>query len=137
MFEGLLQPEHLLIIFLIALIVFGPRKLPELGKGLGKSIREFKDSMKETTGSIKNAGEQIMQDVGVSPDQARKLTQSVQTVRQVSNPKGLVSALGQKALDSTGLKDAVSGSAAPASSADASPAVPAAETKTDTPAQHS
>jgi sec-independent protein translocase protein TatA len=122
MFEGLLQPEHLLIIFLIALIVFGPKKLPELGKGLGKSIREFKDSMKETTGSIKNAGEQIMQDVGVSPDQAKKITQGVQTARQVTNPKGLMTTLGQRAFDSTGLKDAVTSTPA----AEAKPEEPSA-----------
>jgi sec-independent protein translocase protein TatA len=45
MFEGLLQPMHLLVILLIALIVFGPRKLPELGKGLGEAIRGFKDAL--------------------------------------------------------------------------------------------
>ena len=47
MFEGLLQPTHLLVIFGIALLVFGPKKLPELGKGLGESIRGFKSAMKE------------------------------------------------------------------------------------------
>jgi sec-independent protein translocase protein TatA len=46
MFEGLVQPMHLLIIFGIALLVFGPKKLPELGKGLGESIRGFKSAMK-------------------------------------------------------------------------------------------
>jgi len=35
MFEGLFQPMHLLIIAGIALLIFGPKKLPELGKGLG------------------------------------------------------------------------------------------------------
>jgi sec-independent protein translocase protein TatA len=47
MFEGLLQPTHLLIIFFIALLVFGPRKLPELGKGLGEGIRALKEGMKD------------------------------------------------------------------------------------------
>ena len=42
MFEGLFQPMHLLIIFGIALLVFGPKKLPELGKGIGEGIRGFK-----------------------------------------------------------------------------------------------
>lgn len=45
MFEGLLQPMHLLVILLIALVVFGPRRLPELGKGLGEAIRGFKQSL--------------------------------------------------------------------------------------------
>jgi sec-independent protein translocase protein TatA len=47
MFEGLFQPMHLLIIFGIALLVFGPKKLPELGKGIGDGIRGFKNAMKD------------------------------------------------------------------------------------------
>lgn len=42
MFEGLFQPMHLLVIVGIALLVFGPKKLPELGKGIGEGIRGFK-----------------------------------------------------------------------------------------------
>jgi sec-independent protein translocase protein TatA len=38
MFEGLFQPMHLLVIFGIAFLVFGPKKLPELGKGIGEGI---------------------------------------------------------------------------------------------------
>jgi len=48
MFEGLFQPTHLIVIFFIALLVFGPKKLPELGKGLGEGIRALKDGMKDT-----------------------------------------------------------------------------------------
>ncbi len=47
MFEGLAQPMHLILILLIVLVIFGPGKLPELGAGLGKSIKEFKKAMKE------------------------------------------------------------------------------------------
>jgi sec-independent protein translocase protein TatA len=49
MFEGLFQPMHLLVIFFIALLVFGPKKLPELGKGIGEGIRALKEGMKEHT----------------------------------------------------------------------------------------
>ena len=45
MFEGLFQPLHLIVIFLIVLVVFGPKKLPELGKGLGEAIRGFKTAL--------------------------------------------------------------------------------------------
>ena len=45
MFEGLFQPMHMLVILAIALIIFGPGKLPELGAGLGRSIREFKKAL--------------------------------------------------------------------------------------------
>jgi sec-independent protein translocase protein TatA len=47
MLEGLFQPMHLLVIFGIALLVFGPKKLPELGKGIGEGIRGFKSAMKD------------------------------------------------------------------------------------------
>jgi sec-independent protein translocase protein TatA len=43
--EGIFQPMHLILIFGIALLVFGPKKLPELGRGLGDGIRGFKSAM--------------------------------------------------------------------------------------------
>ncbi len=45
--EGLFQPMHLILILLIVLIIFGPGKLPELGEGLGKSIKAFKKAMQD------------------------------------------------------------------------------------------
>ncbi len=45
--EGLFQPMHLLVILVIVLLIFGPKKLGELGKGLGEGIRNFKSSMNE------------------------------------------------------------------------------------------
>jgi sec-independent protein translocase protein TatA len=47
MFEGLFQPMHLLLVFGVALLVFGPKKLPELGKGIGEGIRGLKAAMRE------------------------------------------------------------------------------------------
>ena len=38
---------HLLVILVIAMLVFGPKKLPELGKGLGEGIRSFRNALKE------------------------------------------------------------------------------------------
>jgi sec-independent protein translocase protein TatA len=55
MFEGLFQPMHLLVIFGIALLVFGPKKLPELGKGIGEGIRGFKSAMKAEEEKSANA----------------------------------------------------------------------------------
>ena len=52
MFEGLFQPMHLLVIFGIALLVFGPKKLPELGKGFGEGIRGFKAAMKDEENKV-------------------------------------------------------------------------------------
>ena len=47
MLDNLFQPRHLLVILFIALLVFGPKKLPELGKGLAQGIRGFRDSLKD------------------------------------------------------------------------------------------
>jgi len=48
MFEGIFQPTHLLILLGIVLLVFGPKKLPDLGKGMGEAIRGFKQAMNES-----------------------------------------------------------------------------------------
>lgn len=50
MFTGALQPMHLIIILIIALAVFGPSKLPELGSSLGKGIREFRKTSEDFAG---------------------------------------------------------------------------------------
>jgi len=55
--EGLFQPLHLLLIFGIALLIFGPSKLSGLGKGLGDGIRNFKSAMKEGAASPETPAE--------------------------------------------------------------------------------
>jgi sec-independent protein translocase protein TatA len=45
MIENILSPTHLLLILVAALIVLGPKRLPEAGRGLGSAIRGFKDSL--------------------------------------------------------------------------------------------
>jgi sec-independent protein translocase protein TatA len=47
MLEGLFQPTHLIILFGIVLLVFGGKKIPELGRGIGEGIRGFKSAMKD------------------------------------------------------------------------------------------
>jgi sec-independent protein translocase protein TatA len=56
MFEGLLQPLHLLLIVGIALLCFGPRKFADFGKGLGDGIRSFKSALKQTDATSEHAG---------------------------------------------------------------------------------
>ena len=65
MFEGLFQPMHLLVIFGIALLVFGPKKLPELGKGIGEGIRGFKSAMKAEEAKPPAAAPAIVTDQGL------------------------------------------------------------------------
>jgi TatA/E family protein of Tat protein translocase len=45
MIENLVSPTHLILILAVALLVLGPKRLPEAGRGLGSAIRGFKDSL--------------------------------------------------------------------------------------------
>lgn len=47
---GQIGPMEIIVVLVIALVVLGPKKLPEAGKSLGKGIREFKDTMSGITG---------------------------------------------------------------------------------------
>ncbi len=51
---GSIGMQELIIIFVIALIIFGPRKLPDLGKSLGKSIAEFKRASNELRSTLED-----------------------------------------------------------------------------------
>lgn len=56
-FIGNLGPTEMIFIMAILLIVFGAKRLPELGSGLGKGIREFKRSMREIGNDIERSAE--------------------------------------------------------------------------------
>jgi sec-independent protein translocase protein TatA len=45
MLGELVTPTHLIFVFLVALLIFGPKRIPELGKGFGKGIREFRGGL--------------------------------------------------------------------------------------------
>jgi len=55
-------PE-LILILAVALIVFGPGKLPEVGKSLGKTIREFRKSSRETFADVTDSVKEVKEDV--------------------------------------------------------------------------
>lgn len=48
----LLTPTHLIVVAVVAFVLFGGRKLPELGKGLGEGLRGFKDGIKGLTDEL-------------------------------------------------------------------------------------
>lgn len=48
MFDGIFQPTHLILILIVVLIIFGPGKLPDVGKALGKTVREFRRATSST-----------------------------------------------------------------------------------------
>lgn len=45
MTPGLLAPSHIILLALVALLIFGPKRLPEIARSLGHGLREFKDSV--------------------------------------------------------------------------------------------
>jgi sec-independent protein translocase protein TatA len=55
---GIGLPEMALI-FILALLIFGPKKLPEIGRSLGKAIRGFQDASKEFEAEFKREAEQL------------------------------------------------------------------------------
>jgi TatA/E family protein of Tat protein translocase len=65
---GPLGFPELIVIFIIALLVFGPKKLPELGKSLGKGLREFK----RATDDIKSSFDEHMREAESSIEEAKK-----------------------------------------------------------------
>ena len=58
-----LGTQELLVIFIVAFLVFGPKKMPELGRTLGKGIRELKSAMRGITASLEEAGSDIKEEV--------------------------------------------------------------------------
>ena len=60
--------QEMLMIFVIALLVFGPKKLPELGKSLGKGIREFKKATEE----LKSNWDEHVKDIAEPINEARR-----------------------------------------------------------------
>ena len=82
MFGSIGMPE-LIIIFVIALIIFGPRKLPELGRSLGKSLAEFKKASNELRNTLE---EEIRLEEQKQPAEPPKTAAAAPTVPHVEEP---------------------------------------------------
>ncbi|HEV8132157.1 MAG TPA: twin-arginine translocase TatA/TatE family subunit [Acidobacteriota bacterium] len=76
---GSLGFSEIVVIFLIALIIFGPRKLPELGKSLGRGLSEFK----KATNDLKRTWED---EVRAEDEKLRQLTSSVPDTHSSATP---------------------------------------------------
>lgn len=65
-------PE-LIVIFIVALVIFGPRKLPELGRSLGKGLSEFKRASNELKRTWEDEVEAVKHEVDVQEDELKKI----------------------------------------------------------------
>ncbi len=79
MFGSIGMPE-LILIFIVALLVFGPKKLPEIGKSLGKGLAEFKRASDDLKKTIEDEIEQGKQEAAAVRKQVTEVRQSVETV---------------------------------------------------------
>jgi sec-independent protein translocase protein TatA len=68
----LFQPTHLIIIAVLAIVLFGGKKLPELGKGLGEGLKGFKDGLKGVTEDTKPNPVETTHAVTPKPDETIK-----------------------------------------------------------------
>lgn len=73
---GLLQPWHLIIILVIVLILFGPGKLPDIGKAMGKTIREFRDASNPTLEDLKEKAAPGQEQVAQASEQKEAPTKT-------------------------------------------------------------
>jgi len=69
---GALSPWHIILIALVALLLFGPNKLPELGRGFGKMFREFKDATSGNGSSSDESIEPVKKELHAGQDQNNK-----------------------------------------------------------------
>jgi len=90
---GGLGPWEIMLIFLVVLLLFGAKRLPEIGSSLGKGIREFKSSMKEIEREINAPQERESLTSGVtesgSPEQSRPVVEERQGSDEAGEPRKL------------------------------------------------
>ena len=87
MFGSLGMPE-LILIFVVALLVFGPRKLPEIGKSLGKGLAEFKKASEDLKRTIEQEIEEGKQEVSAVKAQVQSAVDTVARTPAGAPPPG-------------------------------------------------
>ena len=84
MFAAFLGGWEIVLILAVVLILFGAKKLPELAKGLGKGINEFKKATREVTDEIQNAAEDNSPPAKQLPPQNTQVAQTEQSAQPSS-----------------------------------------------------
>ena len=83
MFGSIGMPE-LILIFVVALLVFGPKKLPELGKSLGRGLAEFKKASEDLKRTIEDEIEQGRQEAAAVKQQVAEVRDTIAAVQAPS-----------------------------------------------------
>jgi sec-independent protein translocase protein TatA len=79
--DNILQPTHLLLILVVALLVLGPKRLPEAGRALGKGLRDFRSAM---SGEDHEPRQEVMSQAStVEAPQAQEPVQAKEPVQPV------------------------------------------------------
>lgn len=79
MLGDLLSPLHLALLLIVALLIFGPRRLPELGGAVGKTIKEFQKSMADARAQVQSA-------TGLDDGDTAKTTSATSAPREAGKP---------------------------------------------------
>jgi sec-independent protein translocase protein TatA len=85
-----IQPLHIVVIVVVALIIFGPSRLPEIGRGLGKALNEFRKGTKEMTEGFRDEVTKPVESPSAPAAPAQPLAEGGQFCTQcgVANPAG-------------------------------------------------
>jgi TatA/E family protein of Tat protein translocase len=86
MFGSIGMPE-LILIFVVALLVFGPKKLPELGKSLGRGLAEFKRASEDLKKTIEDEIEQGKQEAAAVKQQVAEVRNSLVAAPPIETPR--------------------------------------------------
>jgi sec-independent protein translocase protein TatA len=79
LFVDILQPSHLIIVLVIALLLFGPSRLPELGRSLGEAVRSFRTGVEEGRKEQEESGRELTK---TEADRSKSQTGEAATRRQ-------------------------------------------------------
>ncbi len=78
--EGTLSPWHIAVVLVLALVLFGPKRLPELGSSLGKAIAGFKQGLQESQDEVGSAIEETPPSVPAAPLESSVSAQAAEAV---------------------------------------------------------
>jgi sec-independent protein translocase protein TatA len=84
-----IQPIHLIVIAIVALLIFGPQRLPEIGRGIGKALTEFRKGAREMTEGFKEEATKPIEEenkIVPSPIASQPVQSVSQPIATVSQP---------------------------------------------------